>query len=70
MRLKNKICLVTGGATGIGRATARLFAEEGAIVVIADINEDAGTSAEEEASKTGTARMFASMNSKTMRGSV
>lgn len=36
MRLKNKICIVTGGASGIGRAVCLLFAREGAKVVVAD----------------------------------
>ncbi len=38
LRLKDKITVVTGGGRGIGRATAKLFAEEGARVVIAEIN--------------------------------
>ena len=42
MRMKDKVVLVTGGAAGIGRATALRFAEEGATVVICDLNEVAG----------------------------
>src|SRR5439155_22518014 len=36
MRLKDKVCIITGGGSGIGRATALLFADEGARLVIAD----------------------------------
>jgi NAD(P)-dependent dehydrogenase (short-subunit alcohol dehydrogenase family) len=42
-RLRDKICIVTGAGSGIGRASASLFAAEGAQVVVADVDEDSAT---------------------------
>lgn len=42
MRLENKVAVVTGGSQGIGRGVVKVFAEEGAKVIIADIDTEAG----------------------------
>jgi meso-butanediol dehydrogenase/(S,S)-butanediol dehydrogenase/diacetyl reductase len=41
-RFQDKVAVITGGASGIGAATARLMVDEGAFVVIADLNEELG----------------------------
>jgi NAD(P)-dependent dehydrogenase (short-subunit alcohol dehydrogenase family) len=43
-RLKDKVCVITGGASGIGYASVLRFLSEGARVVLADVNEEAGRS--------------------------
>jgi len=58
VKLDNKCAIVTGGASGIGLATAQLFAEEGAAVVIADINAEQGKQAEQKINAGGGRAVF------------
>lgn len=57
-RLKNKVAIVTGGAGGIGASASRLFAKEGALTVIADLNDKAGTVLAKELTDEGGRAFF------------
>lgn len=57
-RLANKVIVMTGGATGIGRASARLFCREGANVVIGDVNIEAGSAVVNEIRDQGEGKAF------------
>jgi len=57
-QLENKVALITGSGSGIGKAAAILFAEQGAKVVISDINESHGHSTVEELKKKGGDAFF------------
>jgi 3-oxoacyl-[acyl-carrier protein] reductase len=59
MRLENRVCVITGGAAGIGKATAQRFSEEGARVIICDVNEEAGQALAKEL---GPEASFAKVN--------
>src|SRR5438128_2634313 len=48
-RLRGKVALVTGGASGIGEATVRLFVDEGASMVLADLQDERGRSVAKDA---------------------
>ena len=58
MRLEGKVALISGGARGMGAAEARLFASEGASVVIGDVLEDLGKQVEADINETGGRTLF------------
>ncbi len=55
MRLEGKVAVITGGASGMGKATVLKFLEEGARVVVADFNAETGAETVAEAEKSGYA---------------
>ena len=58
MRLKDKVAVITGAASGIGRETCLLFAEQGAKIVAVDINEREGAETIRKIHDTGGQAMF------------
>lgn len=58
MRLKNKVALITGGSSGIGKESCLLFAKEGAKIVVVDINEKDGQSTVETIKAAGGEAVF------------
>ena len=58
MRLKDKVAIITGAGSGQGKSAARLFAKEGAAVIIAEWNEENGKQVEEEITAAGGQAFF------------
>ena len=56
--LDNKVAIITGAASGIGRATAQVFAREGARLVIADMNEEGGNETLAQLKQAGARAIF------------
>ena len=59
-RFENKVVVVTGGASGLGKESAKMFAKEGATVAILDIDAEAGAKAEKEIGELGAQTLFVS----------
>lgn len=61
-QLQNKVAIITGSASGIGRETAILFAQQGAKVAVSDINEEAGQKVVDEIMSNGGQAIFVKAN--------
>lgn len=62
MRLKDKVAIITGGGNGIGRETILTFVREGAKVVIADFDDEAGGQVLNEVKELGGTAIFQKVN--------
>ena len=62
MRLEGKVALISGGARGMGASEARMFAQEGAKVVVADVLEYEGQSVGEFIAEVGGEAVFARLD--------
>ena len=58
MRLQDKVCVITGAGSGMGRTAARMFAAEGARVVVADLDETPGNATVREVREAGGQAVF------------
>ena len=62
MKLQDKVCIVTGAASGIGKEIALTYAREGGKVAIADLNKDAAQAVADEITKAGGTAMAVAMD--------
>jgi 3-hydroxybutyrate dehydrogenase len=62
MKLKDKVCVVTGAASGIGKEIALIYAREGGKIVIADLNLEAAQATADELKAAGSQAMAVAMN--------
>ncbi len=62
MKLQDKVCIVTGAASGIGKEIALTYAREGGKIVIADLNKDAAQTVADDITKAGGTAMAVAMD--------